>query len=123
MRLSGKMFSAADYIELGIARKAAIAESRVLLHPFDAMIYPTVAVTAPTIAEADASDEAYRTLSMRLVRNTGLVNILDGCAISIPCHLQGDAPVGLSVVGKSGDDQHILAVASTIEKILASRKS
>jgi aspartyl-tRNA(Asn)/glutamyl-tRNA(Gln) amidotransferase subunit A len=68
---AGKDFPAADYIELGYARQVAIDDTRALLRPFDAMIYPTVAVTAPTIAEADASDEAYGKINLLLLRNTG----------------------------------------------------
>jgi aspartyl-tRNA(Asn)/glutamyl-tRNA(Gln) amidotransferase subunit A len=30
-----------------------------------------------------------------LLRNTSVVNMLDGCAISLPCHAAGELPVGL----------------------------
>jgi aspartyl-tRNA(Asn)/glutamyl-tRNA(Gln) amidotransferase subunit A len=46
--------------------------------PFDAFIYPTVALAAPTIEAAGASDSAYVALNLKLLRNPGLVNGLDG---------------------------------------------
>ena len=90
-----------------------------MLQPFDAMIYPTIAITAPTIAEADASDEAYGALNLLLLRNTGLTNILDGCAVSLPCHRSGEAPVGLTVAGMGGEDARVLSVASAVETALS----
>jgi aspartyl-tRNA(Asn)/glutamyl-tRNA(Gln) amidotransferase subunit A len=85
---------------------------------FDAILMPTTPCTAPTIAEATASDDAYFRWNARLLRNAGLVNFLDGCAVSLPCHAPGTAPVGVSVCGVAMRDRHILAVAAAIETIL-----
>jgi len=74
---------------------------------------------APTIAEASATDEAYFRWNSRLLRNCGLINFLDGCAATVPCHAPGDAPVGMMVCGTAMRDRHILAVASAIEDALA----
>lgn len=76
-------------------------------------------MVAPTIAEADVSDAAYAEINLRLLRNTGLINALDGCAASVPCHSEGDAPVGFMVAGMGGNDKHVLAVARAIESALA----
>ncbi len=74
---------------------------------------------APAIDEAGASDEAYFRWNARILRNTGLVNFLDGCAATLPCQVPGEAPVGLSVCGVALSDRHVLAVASAIERALA----
>ncbi len=74
---------------------------------------------APTIAEADRTDEDYFRWNGRILRNNGLTNFLDGCAISLPCHEPGAAPVGLTVCGTAGSDKRILAVAAAVEKALA----
>ena len=66
------------------------------------------------------SDEAYVALNLKLLRNPGLVNALDGCAASLPCHAPGDAPVGFSVAGMRGTDAHVLGVAQAIEAVLRS---
>jgi len=41
------------------------------------------------------------------LRNTMIANVLDRCAISIPCHRNGDAPVGLMLVGEHGADHQL----------------
>jgi aspartyl-tRNA(Asn)/glutamyl-tRNA(Gln) amidotransferase subunit A len=113
--------SAADYIELGLQRAAYIREIGALAAPYDAILMPTAPCIAPTIAEADASDEAFFRWTLRIVRNTGLVNFLDGCAASLPCQAPGEAPVGLMVCGVALADRHVLAVAAAIERALRSR--
>jgi aspartyl-tRNA(Asn)/glutamyl-tRNA(Gln) amidotransferase subunit A len=113
--------SAADYIELGFQRAAYIREVGALAAPFDAILMPTAPCVAPSIAEVDASDEAFFRWTLRIVRNTGLVNFLDGCAASLPCQAAGEAPVGLMVCGVALADRHVLAVAAAIERALRSR--
>jgi len=87
--------------------------------PFDAILMPSVPCIAPTIAEAGASDEAYFRWNFRIMRNTGLINFLDGCAATLPIHERGAAPVGLMVCGIAGTDRRTLAVAVAIERALA----
>jgi len=87
--------------------------------PFDALIYPTVPMPAPTIEAAGASDSAYVALNLKLLRNPGLINALDGCAASLPCHAPGEAPVGFTVAGMRGTDAHVLGVAQAVEAVLS----
>jgi aspartyl-tRNA(Asn)/glutamyl-tRNA(Gln) amidotransferase subunit A len=87
------------------------------LQGFDACIYPTVKITAPPFA-AFESDADYVAINRALLRNTSLLNLLDGCALSLPCHQANDAPVGLSIAGPGGADQRILAVAQALEPIV-----
>jgi len=90
-----------------------------LMAPFDAFLVPTTPCVAPTIGEADASDGAYFRWNSRILRNTGLVNFLDGCAATLPCHVPGEAPVGLMVCGVAMADRHVLAAARTVEGAIA----
>ena len=113
-----KDYTAADYIQLGFDRAALIRAAESLCAPYDAMVYPTVAVTAPTIAEAGGSDEDYFRWNLRVLRNTGLGNLLDGCGATLPCHTAAEAPVGLSVAGLAGTDRRVLAVARSVELAL-----
>jgi aspartyl-tRNA(Asn)/glutamyl-tRNA(Gln) amidotransferase subunit A len=115
----GKDLSAAEYVGLGFLRKEFISEVEALAAPFDAILMPTVPCTAPSIAEASASDEDYFRWNARILRNNGLINFLDGCAVSLPCHEAGSAPVGLMVCGTAGTDRRILAVAAAIEHSLS----
>ncbi len=115
-----KDFTAADYIQLGFDRADFIRGAEALGAPFDAMVYPTTPSSAPTIAETDRSDEDYFRWNLRLLRNTGLANVLDGCGATIPCQSPGEAPVGLSVAGFALQDRRILSVAASVERALES---
>jgi Asp-tRNA(Asn)/Glu-tRNA(Gln) amidotransferase A subunit family amidase len=83
--------------------------------PFDALIMPTVPIIAPTIADLEASEEAFFKANGLLLRNPSAINLLDGCAVSLPCHEPGTLPVGLMVAGAAMSDSKILAVARAIE--------
>jgi aspartyl-tRNA(Asn)/glutamyl-tRNA(Gln) amidotransferase subunit A len=115
----GKDLTASDYLGFGDLRVAFMSEVEALAQPYDAIVMPTVACIAPSIAEASATDENYFRWNMRILRNPGLINFLDGCAASLPCHERGAAPVGLMVSGTAGNDRHVLAVAAAIERELA----
>jgi len=110
--------SAVEYIELRDARAALIARMAPLTAGFDAMLMPTVAITAPPIA-AFAEDTDYRRLNALILRNCSAINFLDRCAATVPIQQPGDAPVGLMIVGEHGGDRRLLAVARGIEAALA----
>jgi aspartyl-tRNA(Asn)/glutamyl-tRNA(Gln) amidotransferase subunit A len=116
--LLGREISAADYVDLARLRADYIREVEALLAPYDAFLMPTTPCVAPTIAEVDATDEDYFRWTMRILRNVGVVNFLDGCAATLPCHEPGSAPVGLSVAGPADSDRRVLAVAAAIERTL-----
>ena len=117
----GAAVSAADYIDLHAARNAWIARMEDIVAPFDALIMPTVPIVAPSIAELEASEAVFFRYNSLLLRNTAACNLLDGCAISLPCHAPGTLPVGLTVAGAAMSDAHVLGVASAIEAMLGSR--
>lgn len=83
----------------------------------DALLYPTVACVPPKIDETE-DDAAARRVNLRCLRNTATVNYFDGCAISLPCHATGEAPVGLMLSAKNGDDSKLYEVAAAIERAL-----
>ncbi len=55
---------------------------------------PTTPIVAPAVADLQASDDAYYAANGLILRNPTLINFLDGCALSLPCHAAGTAPVG-----------------------------
>lgn len=83
----------------------------------DALLYPTVACVPPAIAETEDEDNARR-VNLRCLRNTATVNYFDGCAISLPCHDAGGAPVGLMLSAKNGDDDRLYHIAAAIENAI-----
>jgi aspartyl-tRNA(Asn)/glutamyl-tRNA(Gln) amidotransferase subunit A len=119
----GKDIAGWELVELGLLRQAYMDEIGRLAAPFDAFLMPTAPCIAPTIAEASASDDAYFKWNGRILRNTGIVNFLDGCAATVPCHPAGTAPVGLMVCGVAMADRHVLAAARAIEAVLAKSRA
>jgi aspartyl-tRNA(Asn)/glutamyl-tRNA(Gln) amidotransferase subunit A len=110
--------SAADYVDLVAARRAMIAEADKTTAPFDAMLMPTVAIVAPPVAALDADETLYGETNLLVLRNTTVGNYLDRCALSIPCHAPGEAPVGLMVMGETMGDDRLLAVGLAVEAAL-----
>jgi aspartyl-tRNA(Asn)/glutamyl-tRNA(Gln) amidotransferase subunit A len=113
----GECLSAADYVDLLATRRAMIAGFERRVAPYDALIAPTVAITPPVIADL-AGDAAYTKANMLSLRNCALINILDGCAISLPCHREGEAPVGLMLAAAGGSDRRIFELAAGIEPVV-----
>ena len=117
----GAAMGAADYVELLAERRAWIARVEQRLRGFDAVLSPTVPIVAPPIAlvaPGAARDEAFFLVNAQLLRNTSAVNLLDGCAISIPCHARGELPVGLMIWHGAMRDDTVLHLALRIEQLL-----
>jgi aspartyl-tRNA(Asn)/glutamyl-tRNA(Gln) amidotransferase subunit A len=117
--LRGKEITAADCIELSQARRRIIAEADRAFAAYDAILMPTVPCFAPRIADLEATDAGYFAANAMILRNPSIINFLDGCALSVPCHAPGDAPVGLMIAGLAMQDQSILNVGAAIESVLA----
>ena len=66
-------------------------------------------------------DEAFFRINALLLRNTSVINMLDGCAISIPCHASGELPVGLMIWAGALQDDQVLNIALEIENLLRQR--
>lgn len=115
----GKGVSAADYLGLLDRRQAWIAQAHKTLNGFDAMLCPTVPLMAPEIAPLVQDDEAFFKANRLLLRNPAVINYLDGCAISLPCHASGELPVGLMVSCVGGQDARLAPLALAIEACLA----
>lgn len=114
----GAAISAADYIEMLQQRRRFVIDVESAVRGFDALLMPTTAETAPTIAEVIASDDSYFRFNGRMLRNPALVNLFDGCALSIPCQPPGEAPMGLMVAGLQGQDARVLSLGLAIEERL-----
>lgn len=117
--LRGASMSAADYIDLLAARKAWVARMETRLQGFDAVLSPTVPIVAPPIAGLLGDDAEFFRVNGLLLRNTSVVNMLDGCAISLPCHTPGQLPVGLMLWHAALHDDAVLDLALQVEPALA----
>jgi aspartyl-tRNA(Asn)/glutamyl-tRNA(Gln) amidotransferase subunit A len=45
-----------------------------------------------------------------------VINMIDGCAISLPVHQPGGAPVGLMLAARRGEDARLFQIARAVER-------
>ncbi len=117
MRL-GAGSTSEDLRRLHSARRDWIAAVERALRGHDAMLMPTVPIVAPRTEALLASDSAFFEANRLLLRNPSLVNLLDGCALTLPCHRAGDLPVGLTIAGTALSDAKMMAIGFAIERLL-----
>ena len=112
---------AATYINLLERRlefNARIAQKTAV---FDALVLPTVPIIPPPL-EMLREEPMLSEVNQLVLRNTAFGNFLDRPCISIPCggvgNVSGDAPVGLMLIGQSGEDRKLLSIAKGLENTI-----
>jgi aspartyl-tRNA(Asn)/glutamyl-tRNA(Gln) amidotransferase subunit A len=113
----GAAYSAWEYVDAWRCRSACIEAADRALKGFDGWLMPTVPIIAPRLADL-ADDEAYVETNKLVLRNSAIVNFLGGCAISLPCHAPGEAPVGMTFAALGNSDLKVLAIAAALERAL-----
>jgi aspartyl-tRNA(Asn)/glutamyl-tRNA(Gln) amidotransferase subunit A len=113
----GASQTAVDFIELLAARRAFIAAVEERVARFDALIYPTTPVVPPRIAALQSDDEFFKVNGL-VLRNPAVINLLDGCAISIPNYGDGEPPTGLMLACPGGLDYQLFRCAAAAEPIV-----
>ncbi|WJF90972.1 amidase [Paraburkholderia bonniea] len=119
--LKGEPASAADYLDLLAERRAMQAAAAPLWQRFDVLVAPTVPVIAPRVADFahdDASFSAFNRANALVLRNPSVFNFLNSCALSVPCHPHGEAPVGLMLASAPFHDDALLAIGRAVEAVL-----
>jgi aspartyl-tRNA(Asn)/glutamyl-tRNA(Gln) amidotransferase subunit A len=116
----GAGVSAADYLDVLAARERLTRSAARVTSAFDALLMPTVPIVAPRIADLDAGDaSAIARAGRLLIRNPVIANVFDRCALSLPCHEPGEAPVGLMLMGEAMADRRILSIGLSVEALVA----
>ncbi|MCP8894467.1 amidase [Shinella daejeonensis] len=110
--------SAADYIDMLHMRRAYIEAVNRVISPYDALAMPTVPMIAPTIASLENDTDLFVKTNLTLLRNPSLINLMDGCSISLPIQRDGEAPVGLMLSAAGGRDAALFANARAVEAAL-----
>ena len=109
--------AATNIIDIVEARATLIRESAPASAGFDALIFPTVPIVAPRIADVE-EPAAFARANMLALRNTSLINLLDRCALSVPMQREGEVPSGLMIVGERMADARVLAIGEAVEVVL-----
>ena len=113
----GATMSAADYIALVHARARIKRVFAAEMAPYDALLLPTLPIAPPPLADL-AAEETYWRLNSLILRNPAMVNFMDGCAISLPCHAAGAPPAGLMLACAEMRDPWLFTVARAVEVCL-----
>jgi aspartyl-tRNA(Asn)/glutamyl-tRNA(Gln) amidotransferase subunit A len=115
--IAGRTLPATDYFML-LRRNAALRERvKQTLRDVDALIVPTTMIPARPLADIDASRESYTDYNVRYLRNTSIGNILNLCAVSVPCGFTREGlPIGLMVYAKPFEEDVALRVAWAYEQ-------
>ena len=117
--LRGASMTAYEYIDLVADRAQWITRMEARMQGFDAVLSPTVPIVAPPIASVLNDDDEFFRVNGLLLRNTAVVNMLDGCGLSLPCHSSGELPVGLMLWHAALHDDTVLDVAVQVESALS----
>ena len=116
--LRGQQIDAQAYQRLLQQRADWIARISPKISAFDALWMPTVPVVPPPLAPLLESDEAYAQINLLTLRNPSVINVLDGCALSLPFQADSDAPpVGLMIASVANRDAALLRLGQRCESV------
>jgi amidase/aspartyl-tRNA(Asn)/glutamyl-tRNA(Gln) amidotransferase subunit A len=121
--LKGANMKAFEYLDLQTGRAEWIARMQSALLGFDAALSPTLPIHGPTLASVAPGaerDDAFFAANALLLRNTSVVNMLDGCALSLPMHQVGELPSSMMVWQGPMKDDDVLNISLVIESALRS---
>jgi aspartyl-tRNA(Asn)/glutamyl-tRNA(Gln) amidotransferase subunit A len=110
--------TAAEYIDLCKARTRLIETTALMTREFDAVLMPTVPIVAPPISHFTDNTDLWLSTNRLLIRNPNVANFLDRCALTLPCHIAGAAPVGLTLMGETMADDLVLSIGVSVERVL-----
>lgn len=86
------------------------------LAQYDVLLMPTTPMQATPLPEASASVATSFLRSNEMLSNTAAFNVTGHPALSLPCGMHNELPVGLMLVAKHFDEQMLYRVAHQFEK-------
>ncbi|CAB3783802.1 allophanate hydrolase [Paraburkholderia caffeinilytica] len=110
-------YSAADAFNGQYALADLKRHAEQLFETIDILIVPTTP-THPLIVDVEANPVE---LNSQLGYYTNFVNLLDLCALAVPCRRRHDGlPAGVTLIGPSGADQRLAELGARIQALFAS---
>ena len=108
--LGGKSLSAADYIDEFAARKRIAAGFAEWMRGRDALLTPTLPITATPLDEVDEA-------STPLATFTRAANYLGACALSLPAGFSAEGlPIGVQLMGASYADATLVRLGRAFQR-------
>jgi aspartyl-tRNA(Asn)/glutamyl-tRNA(Gln) amidotransferase subunit A len=112
----GREVTAEDYLQTVLAWGALRARAAARFEAVDLLLCPATMYTARPLADAEASMDAYSELNLGYLRNTAIGNILNLCAISVPCGRDAAGlPVGLMLYARPFAEATVLRAAAAYQ--------
>lgn len=111
----GASVSGEDVAEADRVRAKMVAAFGHALANVDALIAPTLAIAIPT---RDAATADFDRLNAAMLRNTTMINIVDGCAATMPLEANGSRlDRNLMVAGSNGADGKVLDIVNELARL------
>jgi len=113
----GRKVSAADYLRALEVKREITAEFDSVFQDVDAILAPTLPITAPLIGEKEVSIGGKKeTVRSALVRLNRPANLTGHPAMSLPCGLtRSGLPIGLQLIGPYWSEFQLLSIALAYE--------
>lgn len=109
--LAGKAISAADYSDELAARKRMSAGFDEWMRGRDALLTPTVPITAVPVADVDEATSPLATF-------TRAVNYFGACGLSLPAGLSASGlPIGMQLIGRSFADATLIRLGRAFQTL------
>jgi aspartyl-tRNA(Asn)/glutamyl-tRNA(Gln) amidotransferase subunit A len=109
--LAGKDIGAADYLEELAARKRIAAAFAEWMQGRDALLTPTLPITATALAEVDESTTPLATF-------TRAVNYVGACGLSLPAGFSTDGlPIGMQLIGAPFADATLVRIGRAFQSV------
>jgi aspartyl-tRNA(Asn)/glutamyl-tRNA(Gln) amidotransferase subunit A len=102
----------AEIMQAYAARAAVVTAFARQMAGLDALLVPTLMRMPPRISEVEAQ---FDRLNVEMLRNTSLVNLVDGCAIAMPTPGLEPALSMSMLVASHGQDAALLAAAAVLK--------
>ncbi|WP_366657162.1 amidase [Fodinicurvata sp. EGI_FJ10296] len=108
----GRLYAKAQ----NLARRLRLAYHTVLRGEVDALLLPTLPMTATPIPGDDAPTALIIQRAFEMIANTAPFNVTGHPAISVPCATSGGLPVGAMIVGRHWDEFNLYRAAAALER-------
>jgi len=114
----GKRIRAFEYLQDTFRCKELRAKALCALEGVDALLAPATPLPALPVSRVDADARTYFACNTAYLRNTSVGNLLDLCALSVPCGFTGEGlPVGLMIYGKPFREDMVLRVGHAYQQV------
>jgi aspartyl-tRNA(Asn)/glutamyl-tRNA(Gln) amidotransferase subunit A len=113
----GAEIPAHEYLRMERDWHALRASAMTQFADVDALLCPTVMIASTPVADAMQDMDAYTRRNLQCLRNTAIGNVLNLCAVTVPCGFTAAGlPVGLMIYARSFDEAMVLRIGHAYQR-------